>query len=579
MNNTNALMTREYLTRICTDWNFYIDECWRIMKWPTAALTPYERAMFNDMAFGHPRRVISAPRGIGKTYGVTMLATWRLRRDVNRRIIIVNYNDKYASKTLFLIRSMLDTLPFLRDLAPRGSDVDNRLSFNVHGAMPNRQPSVSVGSINASLESMRAHSIFFDDVETKKNVITVEGRETLRAQTNEGTNIIYPASTDSIDPPEIIATQTPKHEESIIRVFEDRGYNVFSYPLLVPGKGEPQPYRLAPAAERLIADKPAGTNLVPRFGPAEIAERRAAKLEFWREQQQAVSLGDLEDHPLSLNDLIVMDFPPPPGKLPLSVSWGTSNHNGSTRLDIPCMGFENDGLHGPVFIDKEYASPITVKAAIDPSGKGKDKTGLAIGSTLGGFVYVHCVMGLPGGVDEPTVERLVLLLKQYRVQEVVFERNFDTTGIYHQTLEAMIDRHKVEHGDAAFPDGWFCRVESVHNTRMKEERIVTSLQAIMGSHRLVMHPSTLKPDLREEDSFHNELQYQIANIAVERECLPLDDKIDALAMLVTALQTFRKMDPAKQRVMALQRELDELAPPTPGPRSVFTGRSDYRKRR
>jgi hypothetical protein len=50
-------------------------------------------------------------------------------------------------------------------------------------------------------------------------------------------------------------------------------------------------------------------------------------------------------------------------------------------------------------------------------------------------------------------------------------------------------------------------------------------------------------------------------------------------MLVTALQTFRKMDPAKQRVMALQRELDELAPPTPGPRSVFTGRSDYRKRR
>lgn len=578
-------LSREYLTRIVNDWDFYVDECFRQMKWPKQALTAYERAMFHDMAFGHPRRVICAPRGIGKTYGVTMLATWRLRRDRNRRIIIVNYNDKYAGKTLFLIREMLESLPFLQDLAPKGQDVDNRLSFNVHGASPNRQPSVSVGSINASLESMRAHSIFFDDVETKKNVITVEGRETLKAQTNEGTNIIYPASTDAVDAPEIIVTQTPKHDESIVRTFKDRGFNVFCYPLLVPAEGEPGPYILAPAAERLMQGLAPGTLLVPRFSPAEVAERRAAKHEFWREQQQAVSLGGLEERPLSLSDLIVYDFPPPPGKLPLSVSWGTSNNNGSTKLSIPCLGFGNDALHGPIFVDKEFANPFVTKAAIDPSGKGKDKTGIAIGSTLGGMVFVHLVDGLPGGVDEPTIEKLVLLLKQYRVQEVVFEKNFDTTGIYQQTLETLIHRHHAPPGDPLFPEGWTCRVEGIHSTRNKEDRIITSLQSIMGSHRLVMHPQTLRPDLREEDSFYNELQYQIANIKqtekrdgkVVRSVLREDGKIDALAMLVTALQQFRRLEPALQRQTAIERDLDRERPITPGPRAAFAGRSDYRR--
>jgi len=56
-----------------------------------------------------------------------------------------------------------------------------------------------------------------------------------------------------------------------------------------------------------------------------------------------------------------------------------------------------------------------------------------------------------------------------------------------------------------------------------------------------------------------------------------DGKIDALAMLVTALQQFRRLEPAIQRQTAIERDMDRERPITPGPRAAFAGRSDYRR--
>jgi hypothetical protein len=553
--------------RLHFDADYFLDCVWAEMRLPPNALTEYERMMFRFGVCGPSRRMVMGFRQIGKTTLVTgPLCLYRLRRDVNREILISSKNDREVNKLLRFVRQGLN-LTFMRDLAPDKKDLDNRTAFNVRGKAFGKQPSVSVGSIQSALEGGRANTVIGDDIETKENALTPDGRERLHRQMDEFTNIIYTNADmgeyNPVDPNEIVFCQTPKHEDSIASKLKKEGFAVRSYPLALPRDGEPEPFYMDPgitAYAQAHGIKP-GESLAPLRFPTtgkEFLERRAkGKHEFYREQQCVVYLLDKLGYPLKLSDLIVMELSPPPAKLPASVTYGISNHNGSTASNISTIGVGQEQLYRPAFIDEKVVSPTRVHASIDPSGIGKDKMGVAIGADVGGFIYVYRVEGLPGGFDEASCENIVLLLKQYRVRTVFIETNMDTAGIFRQNMAKMISRHVVATGDASFPDGWSCKIEGVHNTVRKEHRIIDVLDAVMTPHRLVMDPCCLRAKIVGQDDdieLKNELQHQIANITRDKGCLREDGKIDALAMLVESFKSALRPETTKARERALDRE-------------------------
>lgn len=567
--------------RLALDWDYFLTAFWEEMRLSQRALTEYERMCFRFGACGDPlvpqstrRRVVLAFRGAGKTTGITApVPCWRWYREslvgpVRREIIISSKNDREVIKLAAFIRQALGTCTFLKHLAPSRTDVDNRTCFNIAGRAPGKQHSLTVGSIAAALEGGRAHTIIADDIETKKNAATAEGREELQRQASEFTNIIYPdAPVDdpecSLDPHEVIIIQTPKHDDSICVKFHRKGFVVRSFPLILPRANEPEPYFMDKgvlefAAKHRIHE---GSSLAAKRFPdgcKEIVERRGeGPVDFYRENQCAVDLKDKMGFPLKLADLIVTDLPPPPAKLPASMSWGTSNHNGSTRANVECIGHGGDSLYGPAIIDDKAITPTNVQAAIDPSGVGSDKLGLAIGAAVGGYIYVYGVHGLPGGFDEDNCERLALILKEHRVTSVTVETNMDGAGVFRQNLRKMIARHTVAKGDTMFPDGWTCGVAEVHNVKQKEHRIIDVLSGVMSSHRLVMDRRCLMPNMGQDDdkfNLKNELQHQIANITRDKHSLREDGKIDALAMLVQAFQSTQRMESAVARERDIERE-------------------------
>jgi hypothetical protein len=197
-----------------------------------------------------------------------------------------------------------------------------------------------------------------------------------------------------------------------------------------------------------------------------------------------------------------------------------------------------------------YEGPT--RAAIDPAGRGDDRTGLAIAASLAGMVWVKAVHGLEGGASEERLTELVSLLRRHNVREALLETNNDVYGAYQSMLQNIIQKHVLKpNQDPLYPKGWNCSIKTIHSTMMKETRIIQTLEPIISGHRLVIDPSCLQP---EEDEMENELQFQLTRICNERNCLREDGKIDALQMVVGSLVNSTKRDPFSAAGKARERD-------------------------
>lgn len=80
-----------------------------------------------------------------------------------------------------------------------------------------------------------------------------------------------------------------------------------------------------------------------------------------------------------------------------------------------------------------------------------------------------------------------------------------------------------------------CSVESVRSSKMKEARIVDTLEPIMNQHRLVMAEQVIREDDEQvahytpEKSTQYRLLYQMSRLTKEKGALAHDDRLDALA--------------------------------------------------
>ena len=191
--------------------------------------------------------------------------------------------------------------------------------------------------------------------------------------------------------------------------------------------------------------------------------------------------------------------------------------------------------------------------AVDPSGRGKDRTAYAIVKMLNGILYLTDIGSFDGGYDEKTLADLALAAKAQDVNEIVVESNFGD-GMFNRLLEPILSR--------LYP----CTLSEVRSSVQKEKRIIDTLEPVMNQHRLVVNQELIKQDFELERD--HQLFYQMSRITRIKGCLRHDDLIDVLAMAVQVWNEAigrdvdEALDSAKEE--RLKEELDRFLDHTIG---------------
>lgn len=527
-----------YLDRLRSDYLFFLKELWHDrqlhryapLDWP-------ELELANFIGTGPPRRGALAFRGCGKTtFGTAVLAVNRIFRDPDRRVLIESKSGGEAKKTLALVREWIDRVPFLQHLAPTRDCRDTTTHFDVAGAKENRQPSITALGIDGQLPGNRAHTIIVDDAETPQNTQTVEARSKLASILDENEQILYAPSPDeylppSADPAEIIEIGTYHHEESVYLKESNKGFVFITMPLLYPEASEKQ-LGLAPGVQAKLASgkaQPGDIVFSHRLGREYVADKKArGRRSFMMQQQLVCDLADSNRYPLKLADLLTLDIDPI--LAPNHVAWGTRDHNGSTALDVPSLGFGSDRLHRPAIIAPDAAPYQSTKAGIDPAGMGDDMIGYAAAGTLNATLYYKSVLEFAGGYSTDTLEQIARQLRRDRATELYVESNYGG-GMFETLLEPVLRRYFVAPGQSDdkgvhYPDGWACAIvrdtKITHVTGQKESRILDTLEPLASTHRIAINTaSASRPSFQE----------RWTRLTRERNCLPHLHDLDAMVMV------------------------------------------------
>lgn len=496
------------------DFKFFLKEVWRHLRLPPP--TRMQLYIADYLQEGHKRSQLEALRGIGKTWITGAYVCWRLRRNPNEKVLIVSQSGAHSDNIAIFIRKLIDTMPILQDLQPRSDQRSSVIAFDVNGCDISVQPSVKSLGITSQLQGNRASLLISDDVEGQQNSATELRRQQLLSQVAE-----YEAILQTDDNSQILVLGTPQSSESIYNRLRDKGYVTKIFPARYPDKLDNYQGCLA---DYLVQDMYNDPSLInkptdARFTEEDLYHREMSyglsgfKLQFMLD----TTLSDSERYPLKASDLIVsdLDFT----KAPIDVRW--TSDKASIINEIPNVGFTGDCLHRGVVSQEisEYEGSIL---AIDPSGRGADKTGIAIVNHLNGKIYVPYIGSLPGGYEE-TLVSIAELASKYKVQKILVESNFGD-GMYSNLLKPVMN--------AIYP----CTIEEVRVNTQKERRIIDTLEPLLNQHRLVMDYSNLLQDtniaLSESGSkgLAHSFIFQLTHITKDRGSLQHDDVIDVLAL-------------------------------------------------
>jgi hypothetical protein len=243
------------------------------------------------------------------------------------------------------------------------------------------------------------------------------------------------------------------------------------------------------------------------------------------------SLADAAKFPLRLADLIVIDLDK--DIHPEKIVW-----SGRASKEHYSYGLQGDSFTEPMYVSPEYKNYTQTVMHIDPSGRGKDETAISIASGSNGYVFVHELIGFEGGYELPFLKKIAKLCHEYpNINMIRYEENFGD-GMFGNLLRPVIGEFV----------GNRVGIEGYRVAGMKEERLINTLEPIMGAHRLVMSPRAIKSE---------ESQRQITRIYRERGALKHDDRIDVLAATVEYFEDYLGVDVDHAIAAARATELDE----------------------
>ena len=518
------------------DFRNFVYHIWQQLGLPPPTAVQYDIAAY--LQYGPRRRVIEAFRGIGKSWITAAYVCWLLWKDAQHKVLVVSASKDRADAFSIFTKRLIETIPELAHLKPKGDQRNSNLAFDVGPAKPDQSPSVKSVGITGQLTGSRADTIIADDVEVVKNSATVAQREKLGELIKEFDAILKPLAHA-----EIVYLGTPQTEESIYNQLPSRGYEIRIWPARYPkDRKHFNQYsgRLAPfIADHFEANPGSAWQPVEpsRFHEDDLLRREASygRGGFLLQFMLDTTLSDAERYPLKLSDLIVMDVDREAA--PIRIMWASGKEQ--VIDDIPAVGFTGDRLHRPMYLAKEVEEYTGSVMSVDPSGRGGDETGYTVTKLLRGMVFLRRAGGLKGGYDDEALEQIAHVARAEKVKMILVESNFGD-GMFIKLLEPVLRR--------IYP----CAVEETRSVGQKERRIIDTLEPVLNQHRLIVDAALMRADQKCEPKF--QLFHQLTRITRDRGALRHDDRLDALAMAVAYWSEYLNRDISREE----DKRMEEL---------------------
>src|SRR6056297_2684679 len=487
--------------------------------------------------------MVQAQRGEAKTTITGCYAVWCLIHDPTTRVLIISAGSKMAKQISTWCIQILNNMPELSILRCDKSHPGARASveaYDVHWQLKgsDKSPSIACMGITSSIQGFRADILIADDIESSKNSLTELMREQLQHLTLDFTSI---CSTGRI-----IYLGTPQSTDSIYNRLPGRGFEVRIWPGRYPSEEMEEQYgeHLAPFITTRMDKNPGlrlGGGPVGDLGqptdPVMMDEFTLTKKQL--DQGKAyfnlqfmlnTSLMDADRYPLKLKNLMIYSFDEDecPGKFIWTNDASRKIHFSSgTALPKEC-------LYRPAKIHDEYF-PYSIRLmSIDPAGGGQngDETGISILFECNGYIIAKWVTGIPGGTTPERLQQVVELIKSYKVNKVICEKNYGN-GAFAEALRGACITADVP-----------IDIEDVWSTGQKELRIIDGLDPVIGSHKLLIDERVVEHDVVSTERYPLErrMQYQLffqaAKITRDKGSLIHDDRLESLSQGVSYLMEF-----------------------------------------
>lgn len=480
--------------------------------------TPVQYDIADYLQYGNRRKIICAFRGIGKSWITSAYVLWKLYNDPTLNIMVVSASKDRSDAFTTFTKRLISEMPMLYHMKPSGDGRDSMVAFDIGNAPASHAPSVRSVGIFGQMTGGRADEIIADDVEVPNNSDTVMMRMKLAERVKEFDAILKPGG-------KITYLGTPQCEDSLYNALRSRGYDKRIWPSEVPNEEYFAEYhdQLSPWVLDYVNDNnlKEGDPLEPtRFHRMELAERRASygnsgyALQFMLD----TSLSDADRYPLKLADLVVMDVDK--YKAPASVIW--TNDPQKAIQDLQSVGMGKDRYYRPLSHSEAFIPYDGSVLAIDPAGRGTDKTAYCVLKQLGGNLWMTAQGQLDGGYDDEVLLHLAKVAKDQEVNSILIESNFGD-GMFTELFK------KVLYGIHT------CEIEEVRHHTQKEKRIIDTLEPIMNQHRLIVDRKIIERDFKEfstDKTYMFRLFYQMTRMTKEKGAVLKDDGIDCLAMAV-----------------------------------------------
>jgi hypothetical protein len=485
--------------------------CWKHLNLPEP--TPIQYDIADYLQSSEKRLVIEAFRGVGKSWITSAFVCHQLLLNPQRNILVVSASKSRADDFSTFTQRLIGEMPILKHLVPRDNQRSSKVSFDVAPATASHAPSVKSMGITGQLTGSRADLIIADDVESANNSQTQLMRDRLGETVKEFDAIIKP------EVGRIIFLGTPQTEMSLYNDLEERGYKTKIWTALYPSKAQLISFghKIAPMIAS-ITDKEGQPTDPKRFDAVDLLERQASygKSGFNLQFMLDTTMSDANRYPLKLNDLIVMSGCSTWKEAPAKIQWASGVEQiKAINPDLPNVGLKGDYYVAPMYTSPEFTKFEGSVMAIDPSGRGEDKTAYCVLKMLHGVLYLTAIGSLDGGYSDETMSRLSHIAKEQEVNYVVIESNFGD-GMATALLKPVMAKIHP------------CEIEEVRHNIQKEKRIIDTLEPIMNSHRLVIDDLLIKEDFKLEPD--HQLFRQMTRITRDKGALRHDDQIDALAI-------------------------------------------------
>ncbi len=512
------------------DFRVFLRQVWDFLGLPPP--TKVQNDIAWELQHGGDKLIIQAFRGIGKSWITVAFVCWCFLMNPQVKIMVVSANAGLAYDFSKFVRQLIEGMPLLQHLAPRPGQLDSMEKMDVGPATPSKDPSLKSVGITGQLTGSRADIIIGDDVEVPKNSFTHILREKIAKLVSEFRDVLKPKG-------RILYLGTPQVEDSLYPKLAKLGFRIVVWPAEIPSKIAQYAGRLGRLIQRMLEDGArAKTPVEPtRFPEEELMLRRIEKgaSGYALQYMLDTTLSDVEKKPLKCRDFSVMDVDSEQGFV--KVVWGIGREN--LISELACGGLDSDYYVRPVWLSPEMSKWQGTVMAIDPSGRGKDETAIAIVRYLYGQLYLVKVAGFTEGFSERTISEIARLAIEHGVTEIVDEENYGG-GMFRQLLKPAVIRAAQEWKDpitgvigrpaprfmADDPDwkgGW--------SSTQKEMRICDTMEPVLAGHRLVVDRRVIEEDLRvQEETPQYSFIQQLTRMERVKGALPHEDRLEAVSM-------------------------------------------------